>query len=77
MGKRVSNKRGEHVGARSGRIRIGWRKIRALRKLHGQMDKLTLQTATAEVRAKAKRLLKTMRKIMPKRPERRTQTRGQ
>ncbi len=77
MSKRVCNKRGR-VGARFGRIRIGWRRARAITQFERQRDQLeNLDPSkfTDEIKAKVKGIGRALGKLIPKR-QKRTQARG-
>ena len=78
-GKRVSNKRGEEPkSARSERIRIGWRRVRAISQFEKQREQLEGMDAskiTAEVKAKVKGIKKALGKLIP-RKQHKTQARG-
>ena len=76
-GKRVSNKRGEQPrSARSRRIRIGWRKTKAMSQLEKQYENLTAKPITQEIAAQSKRILKAIKSIIPRKRERKLQARG-
>ena len=69
MSKRVANKRGKGAGARSGRIKIGWRKQRFINMLGEQQEQLSLQSVTDEVKETLRSIKKTLKKLVPKRNE--------
>lgn len=76
MGKRVSNKRGKRVGARSGRVRLGyWRQHRignVERAMEEHRKKTILGKPMDEQAVIAfKALSRALEKLMPKRTERR------
>lgn len=76
MGKRVSNKRGTHAGARSGRVRIGFHRQRKIKNLARVMEEHSLEHSLGaaigrEAREKFAALSAAMVKLMPNRMERR------
>ncbi len=76
MGKRVSNKRGTHAGSRSGRVRLGYHRMRKIANLSRAMEKYNLEHSFgAAVGREAKEayaaLSSALMKLMPKRVERR------
>ncbi len=77
MRKRVSNSKGR-TQARFGRIRIGWKQQNTINQLGRAAEALSMKEATAEIKAKAKKLAKALKKFLPIRNERKrvTQARG-
>ena len=76
MGKRVSNKRGTHVGARSGRVRIGYWRHQKMSKIERAMEVHRKKTVLGAPMDKESQLSfaalnKALMKLIPKRMERR------
>jgi len=73
MSKRVSNKRGKHAGARSGRVRLGFYRQRRLTNVEKAMEKHRRESELGKPmdQVAMEQLRGVMAKLMPKRMERR------
>ena len=76
MSKRVSNKRGTHVGARSGRVRIGYWRQHKMSKIVRDIEVHRKKTMLGALMDKDSQLSfdalnKALMKLIPKRLERR------
>lgn len=76
MGKRVSNKRGKHAGARSGRVRLGFYRQRQITHVEREMERHRRKTVLGvpmdkEARDAMQILNSALMKLLPKRMERR------
>ena len=74
MSKRVANSKAP-TKARNGRIRIGWRRTRAIQALTKQQAQLSLGEMTGEVKETMKRISSALKSVMPKKIMRRHQGR--
>ena len=77
MPKRLCNSKGR-TQARFGRIRIGWRRAKAiagLEKQRDQLEKLDASKITDEVKDKVRGIKRALGKLIPKR-QFKTQARG-
>ena len=66
MSKRVANKKGKWAGARSGRIRIGWKRMRKIEALKHHQKQLNLQDISDDIKTAMKSVGKLLRSVMPK-----------
>lgn len=76
MGKRVSNKRGKHAGARSGRVRLGFYRQRQITHVEREMERHRRKTVLGVSMGREEKetfaaLNAALMKLMPKRMERR------
>jgi len=76
LSKRVSNKRGKHAGARSGRVRIGFYRQRRIGNVEREMERYRRKNIMGAPMDKEstilfKALQDALMKLVPKRMERR------
>ncbi len=74
MSKRVANSKSPFK-ARRGRVRVGWRRARAIEQLTKQQEQLSMAEATDEVKEVMRKVKRAIRSVLPKKQVRRHQGR--